>query len=112
MCDKSKDDQDFSFYKENWGFGEQDDRGIGGRGIHLSPQIHQEHTFRYRGAYRTPAESEQEYLTSRKEYIEPHKTRWDEGTRGKNRSCWLGLDLPSAGGGTEAGVQSPQWAIV
>ena len=62
------------------GFGEQDDGGIGGRGIHLSPRIHQEHTFRIRGAYTTPAESEQEYLTSRKEYIEPRKTRWDEGT--------------------------------
>ena len=51
---------------------EQD--GGGGHGIHLSPQIHQEYTFRHRNACRTPAESNQKYLTSGKEYIEPHKT--------------------------------------
>ena len=55
--------------------GEQDGGGVGGRGVHLSPQIHQEYTFRHRGACRTPAESGQEYLTSGKEYIEPCKTR-------------------------------------
>ena len=32
-------------------------------------------------ACRTPAESGQEYLTRRKEYIEPRKTLEDEGTR-------------------------------
>ena len=32
------------------------------------------------------SESRQEYLTRGKEYTEPHKTRQDEGTRGKNRS--------------------------
>ena len=37
-------------------------------------------------AWRTPVESEQEYLISRKEYIEPRKTQMDERTRGKNRS--------------------------
>ena len=46
---------------------EQDDRGAGGRGVHLSPWIHQGYTFRHRSACRTPAESGQEYLTSRKE---------------------------------------------
>ena len=49
---------------------EQDGGGVGGRGTHLSPRIHQEYTFRHRGACRTPAESGQEYLTSGKEYIE------------------------------------------
>ena len=44
------------------------------------------YTFRHRRACRTPAESRQEYLTSRKEYIEPCKTQQDEGIRGKNRS--------------------------
>ena len=39
----------------------------------LSPQIHQEYTFRHRSACRTPAESRQEYLTSGKEYIEIQK---------------------------------------
>ena len=33
------------------------------------------YTFRHRRACRTPAESRQEYLTSRKEYIDPCKTR-------------------------------------
>ena len=66
--------------------GEQRGRGVGGRGVHLSPRIHQEYTFRHRSACRTPAESRQEYLTSRKEYIEPHKTQQEEGTRGKIRS--------------------------
>ena len=55
--------------------GEQDGRGVGGHGVHLSPWIHQEHTFRHRSAWRTPAESGQEDLSSGKEYIEPHKTR-------------------------------------
>ena len=53
---------------------EQAGGGVGGRGIHLSPEIHQEYTFRYRSVCRTPAESKQEYLTRGKEYIEPCKT--------------------------------------
>ena len=48
---------------------------LGGHGVHLSPQIHQEYTFRNRSACRTPAESGQEDLTSRKEYIVPCKTQ-------------------------------------
>ena len=84
---------------------EQDGRGVGGCGVHLSPQIHQEYTFRHRGAGRTPAESKQEYLSSSKEYIEPCKTRKDEATRGRNRS--ISRTGPSASGGTEARVQSP-----
>ena len=51
--------------------GEQDGKGVGGRGVHLSPQIHQAYTFRARSACTTP-ESGQEYLTSRK-YTEPRK---------------------------------------
>ncbi|CAN0388490.1 unnamed protein product, partial [Rangifer tarandus platyrhynchus] len=35
---------------------------VGGRGIYLSPRIHQEYTFRHRRAWRTPAESVSEYL--------------------------------------------------
>ena len=65
---------------------EKDGRGVGGHGVYLSPWIHQEYTFRRKSACRTPAESGQEYLTSGKEYIEPCKTQYDEGTRGKNRS--------------------------
>ena len=50
---------------------EQDGGGVGGRGVHLSPWIHREYTFRHRSACRTPAESELEDLTSGKECIEP-----------------------------------------
>ena len=54
---------------------EQDDRGAGGRGVHLSPWIHQGYTFRYRSACRAPAENRQGYLTRGKEYREPRKTQ-------------------------------------
>ena len=54
---------------------EEQDGEVGGCGVHLSPQIHQEYAFRHRSACRKPAESGQEYLTSRKEYIEPCKTQ-------------------------------------
>ena len=54
---------------------EEDGGGVGGHGVHLSQQIHQEYTFRQRSACRTPAESGQEYLTSRKDYTEPCKTQ-------------------------------------
>ena len=53
-------------------------------------------------------ESGQEYVTRGRDYIDPRKTREDEGTRGET-GVLVGLDLPSAGGGTEAGVRSPHW---
>ena len=46
---------------------EKDGGGVGEHGVHLSPQIHQEYTFRHRSACKTPAESGQEYVTSGKE---------------------------------------------
>ena len=52
---------------------EQSGGGVRGRGVRPSPWIHQEYTFRLRSACRTPAENRQEYLTSGKEYTEPHK---------------------------------------
>ena len=55
---------------------------------------------------RTPAESRQEYLTRGKEYIESRKTQQDMELVGET-GVLVGLDLPSVGGGTEAGVQSP-----
>ena len=54
---------------------EQDGRGAGECGVHLSPRIYQEYIFRHRSARKTPAESGQEYLTSGKEYIESCKTQ-------------------------------------
>ena len=85
---------------------EQDGGRVGGRGAHLSPRIHQEYTLRHRSAHGTPVESGQEYVTRGRDYIDPRKTREDEGTRGET-GVLVGLDLPSAGGGTEAGVRSP-----
>ena len=67
--------------------GEQNGGEVGGYGVHLSARICQEYTFRHRSVFRTPAESEQEYLTSGKEYTEPCKTPEDEGTRGKKQEC-------------------------
>ena len=66
---------------------EQYGRQIGGCRVHLSPRIHREYTFRLRSACRTPAESSQKYLTSGKEYIEPCKTLYDEGTRENKQEC-------------------------
>ena len=37
-----------NFLNPNWI--EQDGRGVGGCGVHLPPQIHQEYTFRHRSA--------------------------------------------------------------
>ena len=54
---------------------EQSGGGVGGHGVHLSPWMYQGYTFRHRSARRTPAKSRQEYLTSRKEHTDPHKTR-------------------------------------
>ena len=61
---------------------------------YISLWIHQDYTFRHRRAWRTPAESGQEDLTRGKEFIDPRKTREDEGARGKNRSVSrIGLAL-------------------
>ena len=58
---------------------------------------------RYRSARRIPAESGQEDLTNGKECIQPAKVSRMKELRGKT-GVLVGLDLPSAGGGTEAGV--------
>ena len=62
-------------FKKKKKIGDQDGRGVGGHGVHLSPWIHQEYTFRHRNARGIPAESRQEYLTRGKEEIEPHKAQ-------------------------------------
>ena len=82
---------------------EQDGGEVGGRGVHLSPRIHQEYTFRHRSACRTLAESGQEYLTSIKERKDPCKTGRTKGL-GEKTEVLVGLDLPSEDGGTEAGI--------
>ena len=90
-------------YKTGMNLREQDGRGVGGCGVHLSPWIHQEYTLRHRSACRTPTESRQEYLTRGKEYIEPQKLGRKK-ELGEKTGVLVGLDLPSAGGGTEAEV--------
>ena len=86
---------------------EKDDRAVGGHGVHLSLRMHQEYTLRHKRACRTPAESGQEYLSTGKEYIEPCKALQDERMGGGETGVLVGLNLPLASGGTEAGVQSP-----
>ena len=82
--------------------------GLGGRGVYISPWIHQEYTFRHKCACRIPAESGQEYLTSGGgEQNHAKLSRMKE--LGGKTGVLVRLDLPSVGGGTEAGVQSPHW---
>ena len=88
--------------------GRQYGGGAGGRGVVLSPWMHQEYIFRCRGSHRAPAESRQESLTTQKEYTDPHKTRssllmrkhemtWDllhntcvqPGSFGEFSLCWV-----------------------
>ena len=90
----------------------QDGGGVGGHGIHLSPWIHQEYTFRHRSACRIPAESRQEYLTREKEYIEPRKLRRRKELGGKTVSRtgpplsglnnWSRGPIPTAGQRSES----------
>ena len=70
---------------------------------YISFRGYQEYTFRHRSACRTPPERGHEYLNTRKEYIEPHKTQYDEVNREKIGEL-VGLDPPLVGGGTDAGV--------
>ena len=91
----------FIVYVQKLGLQEQDGRGIGRRGVHLSPWIYQEYTFRHRGACRTAA-SGQEDITSREEYIDPWKTQYEEGL-GEKTGVLEGLDLPSVGGELKQG---------
>ena len=86
---------------------EQDGRGVGRRGGHLSPRIHQEYTFRHRSACRIPAESGQEYLTSGKEYINHAKLSRRKELGGRKNRDVSRTGPALAGGGTKAEVQSP-----
>ena len=78
--------------------GEQDGEGVGGRGVHPFSQMHQECTFSHRTTCRTPSQGGQGYLTNGKEYIEPHKTPWDEGTRGKKQESYQDWTCPQVVG--------------
>jgi len=82
-------------------------RGVGGHGVCLSPQMHQEYSFRHKSACRTPAESGQEDLTSGKEYIEHTKLSRMKGLGEKNRSVSRTGPALSRWGHFNAGVKSP-----
>ena len=87
--------------------GEQDGRRVGGRGVHLSPWIYQEYTFRHRSACKTPAKVEgvpDQWKRIYKNHAKLGRTK----ERGGKTGVLVGLDLSSAGGATEAGVRSPQ----
>ena len=85
----------------------KNDRGVGGHGVCLSPQMHQEYSFRHKSACRTPAESGQEDMTRGKEYIEHTKLRRMKGL-GEKTGVLVGLDLPSAGGGISMQRSNPR----
>ena len=67
--------------------GEEDGGGVGGYGVHHSPWIHQEYTFRHRSAYRTPAESGQEYLTSGKRIYRTTQNSVGRRNYGEKQEC-------------------------
>ena len=93
--------------QEYWSAGEQDGGGVSGHGVHLSPQIHQEYTIRHRSACRTPAERDRSTRSAEKNiYNHTNISRMKE--LGRKTGVLVGLDLRSAGGGTEAAVRSPQ----
>ena len=64
---------------------EQDGGGIGGHRVQLSPQIHQEYTFRQKWLQNSSWGWAGVAIIG-KEYVESCKTWQHEGTRGKNRS--------------------------
>ena len=70
----------------------------------ISSRIQQEYTFRHRTACRTPAERGQEYLSSGKKNIWNHTEVGRTKELGGKTRVLVGLDLPSTGGGTKAGV--------
>ena len=87
------------------GYREQDGRGVGGHGVHLSLQIHQEYTFRHSSACRTAAVEQTGVLEKWKRIF-----RTMQNSVGGKTGLLVELDLPLVGGGTEAGIRSPQWS--
>ena len=90
---------------------EQDGRGVGECGIHLSLRIHQEYTFRHRSVRRTPAERDRSTWPVDKN-IQNHAKFSRTKEPGGETGLLVGLYLPLVGGRTEAGVWSHTGAIV
>ena len=78
-------------------------RGVSGCGVHLSPWIHQEYTFRHRSAYRNQLRVDRNICPAEKN-ISTHAKFVRRKELGGKTEVLVGLDLPSAGGRTEAGV--------
>ena len=77
-----------------------DGGGVGGRGVHLSPWIHQEYNFRHGSACRIPGESRQEYMTTEKKPGGGSSRYGREGLpleQATWRSYWGGCNVPSLG---------------
>ena len=85
--------------------GEQDGGGAGGHGVHLSPQTHQEYSSDTEG-HAEPQLRAGRSTWSVEKNTENHAQPRKKELGGKT-GVLAGLDLPSAGGGTETGVRSP-----
>ena len=87
----------------------QDGGKVGGRGVHLSPQMHQEDTFRHRSC-RTRAENGQEYWQPEKNmqyHAEPSRMK-EGGEKEEGEPDWTCTWWGGTGGGLlNAGVRSP-----
>ena len=55
------------------------------RGVHLSPQVHQENIFRCTRSHRIPAESGQESLPTGKEQIDSFHTKFSKMKEGTEK---------------------------
>ena len=55
------------------------------RGVHLSPQVHQENIFRRTSSHRTPAESGQESLPAGKEQRDSFHTESSQMKEGRGK---------------------------
>ena len=87
----------------------EDGREVGGRGVHLSPQRHQEYIFRFLD---TEVLAEHQLGADRSTWpLEKNTENRAELGRmkelGEETAVLVGLDLPLVGEGTEAGVRSP-----
>ena len=87
---------------------DQDGRGVGGRGISLSSWIHLEYTFRHRSASEHQLRADRSTWPVEKN-IQNHAKLSRMKELGRKTGVLVGQKLPSAGGGTEAGVWSPHW---
>ena len=85
----------------------QDGREVCECGVYLSPWIHQEYTFKHRSAWRIAAETDRRKEWTVEKNAQNHAKLGRTKELGGKTGVSLGLDLPSPGRGTEAGIRSP-----